>query len=92
VVTGLVLIPTAWAFSRTLTVIAFFLLVAGALLFYTDRVRKREEMLAKEVSGGSCVGGSPMPTDIHNNTGWRTGGRRADSSDSSVDSGGADGD
>jgi hypothetical protein len=92
VIVGLVLIPTAWAFSSTLTVIAFFLLVVGALLFYTDRMRKREEKLAKESSGTGYSGGSPMPTDIHNYKGWRTGGRRADSSDGHDDAGDGGGD
>jgi uncharacterized membrane protein len=91
VVLGLIIIPTAWAFSRSLTVIAFVLLGVGVVLFYTERIIKREQRMAKEAgsSDGNC--GSPMPTDIHNHTGWRTGGRRADDNDSG-DGGGGDGD
>jgi uncharacterized membrane protein len=91
IVLGLIIIPAAWAFSRTLTVIAFVLFGVGVALFYTERIMKREERMAKEAgsSGGYC--GNPMPTDIHNYTGWRTGGRRADDNDGDV-GGGGDGD
>lgn len=85
---GLVLIPTAWAFSRELTVIAFVLFGVGGALFYTERVQKRDERLAKEAGGSGTSHGTPMPTDIHNYTGWRTGGRRADANDGGDDAGG----
>ncbi len=91
IVLSLILIPTAWTFSRTLTVIAFVLFGVGVALFYTERVQKRDERMAKEAggSGGDC--GSLMPTDIHNHTGWRTGGRRADDNHGGG-GGGGDGD
>jgi hypothetical protein len=91
IVLGMIIIPTAWMFSRTLTVIAFVLLFVGFTLFYTERIMKREERMAKEAgsSGENC--GNPMPTDINNHTGWRTGGRRADHNDGDFD-GGGDGD
>jgi uncharacterized membrane protein len=89
---GLVLIPAAWAFSRSLTVIAFILIFIGALLFFTDRMQKRADRMAEGPSAPSLTGGRDMPADIHNHTGWRTGGRRSDSFDGSDDSGGGDGD
>ncbi len=92
VVAGLVLVPVAWAFSRLLWLLAFVLLMAGAMLFYTDRRIKREAKLEKEGGGSSCSGsGKPMPTDIHNYTGWASGGR-SETMDSSFDSGAGDGD
>ena len=89
IVASLVLVPAAWAFSNLLWALAFVLLVVGAGLFYTERIIKKEEQLEKE-SGGSCQGGRAMPTDIHNYTGWRSGGRS--SSFESDSSGGADAD
>jgi membrane protein implicated in regulation of membrane protease activity len=92
IIMALVLVPVAWAFSRLLWALAFFLLLAGAMLFYTERVRKREEKIEKESGGASCHGtGAAMPTDIHNYTGWRSGGR-SETMDSSSGSGGAEGD
>ena len=92
IITALILVPVAWAFSRLLWALAITLLFAGAILFYTERVRKREEKTEKESGGASCHGTSAaVPTDIHNYTGWRSGGR-SETMDSSVDSGGADGD
>lgn len=73
IIDGLVLVPVAWAFSRLLWLLAFLLLAVGAALFYTER--KREEALEKEADGGACHG-TAVPTDIHNYTGWRSGGRR----------------
>ena len=92
IIVALVLVPVAWAFSRLLWVLAFFLLVAGAMLFYTERVRKREERTEKESGGTSSQGTSAaMPADIHNYTGWHSGGRSG-TVDSAPDSGGGDGD
>lgn len=89
IVAALVLVPVAWAFSNLLWALAFVLFVVGAGLFYTERVIKKEEKLAKE-TGGSCQGGHAMPTDIHNYTGWRSGGRSG--SFESESSGGSDAD
>ena len=84
--------PVAWAFSRLLWALAFLLLVAGATLFYTEHMRKKEEKLEKETGGASCHGaGAAMPTDIHNYTGWRSGGR-SETMDSSFESSDEDGD
>lgn len=82
IIAALPLIPAAWAFSRLLWLLAFLLFAAGAALFYSERMLKREERLEKAASGsGSC--GSPMPSDIHNYTGWRSGGRSQTMDDSS---------
>ena len=92
IIVALVLVPVAWAFSRLLWALAFFMFVAGAMLFYTERVRKREEKIEKESGGTSCHGtGTAMPTDIHNYSGWRSGGR-SETMDHSSESGGGDGD
>jgi hypothetical protein len=92
IVGALVLVPVAWVTSRLLWLLAFLLLVTGLTLFYTERIRKREERLEKEYGGAPCHGtGAAVPTDIHNYTGWRSGGR-SETSDSSSEPGGADGD
>jgi uncharacterized protein (DUF58 family) len=71
---ALVLTPIAWAWSRTLWFVALVLLVLGTLLFFTSRMRDRERELERDVtSGGSHR--PAVPTDIHNYTGWRHGGR-----------------
>lgn len=89
IVAALVLVPAAWAFSNLLWALAFVLLVVGAGLFYTERVIRKEEQLEKE-TGGSRQGSQAMPSDIHNYTGWRSGGRSG--SFESESSGGADAD
>lgn len=71
---ALVLVPTARAFSRLLWVLAFCLLIVGAMLFYTERVRKREEALRGKATG-HAYHGRALPSDIHNYTGWQHGGR-----------------
>ena len=74
VAVGLVLMPVAWAFNRYLWLIAFGVMSIGFALFLTDRVQRR--MSKSSESEGSGHGqGRPMPTDIHNYTGWRSGGR-----------------
>ena len=91
IVCGLVLTPMAWATSRTLWLLALVLFVTGAALFLTDRVRRRMEKEWREGGAGrGDAGGQPMPTDVHNYTGWRSGGRSETMGSGS--SGGADGD
>ena len=92
VIVALVLVPAAWAFSRLLWALALLLFIAGLMLFYTERVRKKEEKLEKKTSEASCHGESTaVPTDIHNYTGWRSGGR-SETMDSSFESSDGDGD
>jgi len=86
-VAALVLVPVAWVSSRLLWLLAFVLFAAGVMLFYTERRIKREEQLEKESSGSS----SAVPADIHNYTGWASGGR-SETMDSSFDSEAGDGD
>lgn len=70
---GIVILPLAWMFSRLLWLIAGVLIFVGVTLFYTERVRKRAEQLEKEAGGGGS--GPGVPGDVHNYSGWQTGGR-----------------
>lgn len=72
---ALVLIPVAWTFSRMLWFAAFAMFVVGVALFLTDRISRRMSKAEAGGSGGSGFSGQAMPTDIHNYTGWRSGGR-----------------
>jgi len=73
IVVSVALTPVAWMFSRILWVVCGLLLVLGTALFYTERMTRRAIELEKHGTGGS---GSPgVPKDIHNYSGWRTGGR-----------------
>jgi hypothetical protein len=69
---GAALIPVAWMTSRRLWVIAGVVFIIGAFLFYTKRMHARAAELEKE--GGSSTSGTGVPADIHNYSGWRTGG------------------
>ena len=42
VVSGLLLLPAAWAFSRVLWLLSFSLIAAGAWFYSTRRVERRE--------------------------------------------------
>jgi hypothetical protein len=72
VAVGLVLAPVAWAFSRPLWALAFGVMVVGLMLFFTERVSRRMKRSSESAGSGH---GHPLPTDIHNYTGWRSGGR-----------------
>lgn len=73
VLIALVLIPVAWMWSRTLWLVVFGVFVLGTCLFYSSRVVERERELEKEAPRGSDR--PAMPSDIHDYTGWRRGGR-----------------
>lgn len=88
IVAGSMVLPTAWMFSRALWLVAGVLIFAGAFLFYTARVRKRHEQLDRETGSGGGSGPG-IPGDVHNFSGWRTGGR---SETMDGDSGGGGGD
>jgi hypothetical protein len=76
IILGLVLTPVAWTTSRSLWLLAFVLFAVGGGLFMTDRIYRRMVKADREGgTGGGGSSGSPMPTDIHNYTGWRSGGR-----------------
>lgn len=83
IVAGLILLPTAWMFSRALWLVAGVLIFVGAFLFVTERVRKRAEQHDRETGGG---GGAPG--DVHNYSGWRAGGRSETMDGDSGDGGG----
>ena len=80
-IVGLILIiggaattPLGWIVSHKILIGSAALIGIGGALFYTARVMKREERLARELSGGG-EHGHVVPGDINNSTGWRSGGR-----------------
>ena len=84
VVIATTLIPIGWMFSPIITIIGFVLFVLGLVIFMTQRyIEKTEEAEFNR----SSKGGSPMPTDIHDHSGWGSGGR-SDGWSSSSDGGG----
>jgi hypothetical protein len=87
---GLILVPAAWAFSRTIWLVAFCLFSAGIWLFYTERNLRKAEELDRLSGAGSCQG-SGRSTDINDYTGWSRAGR-SETMDVSGESDGADGD
>jgi hypothetical protein len=89
IIMGVAIAPLGWIVSHRILLFAGLLLVVGVWLFYTERMIKREERLSKESTSGG-VSGHPVPADINNYTGWRSGGR-TESFDSASD-GGGDGD
>jgi len=89
IIVALILVPAAWAFSRLLWMLAFALLVIGSWLFYTDRLIKKEVRLTRKTGKSDCSGRA-MPTDIHDYTGWGSGGR-SETMDSSFGADAGDG-
>lgn len=73
-IAGIAIVPLGWIVSHKILLLAGLLFGAGAWLFYTERMLKRAAQLDGEgASGGNY--GHPVPGDMHNYTGWRTGGR-----------------
>ena len=72
---ALVLTPLAWLSSRVLWFVAFAMFVSGVALFFTERVMRRISKSEGNGYGSASSSGQAMPTDIHNYTGWRSGGR-----------------
>jgi len=69
---GTTLIPIGWMFSSTVTVIGFTLFLLGLVIFMTQSyIKKVEDAEFRRYSKG----GSAMPADIHDNSGWGNGGR-----------------
>ena len=89
-IVGTAMVPLGWIVSHKILFLAGLILGVGVWLFYTARILKREARLAKESTGGGNYG-PPMPGDIHNYTGWRTGGR-TQPLDTTSSEGGSDGD
>jgi hypothetical protein len=73
-VAGSCILPLGWIVSHKILFVSILLIGVGVWLFYTERMHKQEEQLEKE-STGSGSSGPGVPSDIHNYTGWRTGGR-----------------
>lgn len=91
-VTGLVLIiagvaalPLTWMFSRLWWAACFLLVLIGVVLFLTDRISDRLEEDRKQ--GSDRPVRPEVPGDVHNYSGWRSGGRSE-----TMDGHGADGD
>ena len=89
-IVGTAVVPLGWIVSHKILLLAALFIGAGAWLFYTARMLKRAEQLAKESTGGGNYG-PPTPGDVHNYTGWRTGGR-TQPLDTGSSEGGSDGD
>ena len=82
---GPVIAPVAWMLSARLWLVAFTLYVLGLVFFLTDRMLKRAAENGKEGDGGEVSYGPALPSDIHNYTGWRDGGRSSTMNDHSGD-------
>lgn len=72
---ALVLIPVAWLFSRFYWFVGFTMFVGGAALFFTERITRRIGESSSNSHHPGEATGRAMPTDVHNYTGWRSGGR-----------------
>lgn len=90
-VIAITLVPVGWYASRMLWFLSLIGVILGAALFYTERRLKREAQIEKERLGGGTSYGPAVPTDIHNYTGWRSGGR-SETMDNSFGSGGGEAD
>jgi hypothetical protein len=78
------LIPVGFHVSRSVWLVAVLLAVVGVVLMYTERVHRNARELDKQPSNEPV--GTSVPGDIHNSSGWRTGGRRHEiESDSSAE-------
>lgn len=75
IIVGLLMVPVAWMFSRTLWFAAFVLVTLGMLLFYTERIERKAGASETE------HGGRPLPSDINDYTGWSSGGGHSESMD-----------
>ena len=73
-IVGVAIVPLGWLVSHKMLLLSGLLLGVGGSLFYTARMRKREEQITKESTGSGNYGPS-VPGDVHNYTGWRSGGR-----------------
>jgi len=88
-VLSVALVPVGRYVSRLLWAASFVGVCVGVWLLYPERMLRREAQAESE-GGGAKLTGREMPGDIHNYSGWRSGGRSE--SFESESSGGADGD
>ena len=88
---GMTLIPIGWMFSPIAAIVGWVAFVLGLIIFMTRRYLEKSEEAG---FGGSSRGGSRVPTDIHDHSGWGSGGRSEGwkSSSDSGDGGGGGGD
>ena len=88
---GTTIIPIGWMFSPILTLVGFLLFVLGLVIFMTQKYLQKSEE-AEFGSYGKDRHGPCVPTDIHDYSGWGSGGRSEgwSSSDSGGDGGGGD--
>lgn len=91
-VIAVALVPMGWYVSRMLWFLSLIGIIVGVGLFYTERRLKREAQIEKESAGGDKGCGPVVPTDIHNYTGWRFGGRSETMDDSFGSGGGGEAD
>jgi hypothetical protein len=87
---GTLLIPIGWMFYPIVTIIGWLAFILGLIIFMTQKVI--EKMEDKEFGEGG-KSGTAVPTDIHDYSGWGSGGRSegwSSSQSSGNDGGGGD--
>jgi len=82
---GVAIQPIGWMFYFWVQILSFILIVIGLLIFCTQKYL--DYQVEKEFSSGSS-NGQGIPGDVHDHSGWGSGGQS--SSWSSSDSGGGD--
>ncbi|MFC1772171.1 hypothetical protein ACFL3A_02315 [Pseudomonadota bacterium] len=87
VIIGTTLIPIGWMFSTITAVVGWVAFVLGLAIFITQRYIEKTE----EAEFGSGRGGSGIPTDVHDHSGWGSGGRSESWKSSTDYDGGGDG-
>ena len=86
VVIGTTLIPIGWMFSTIATVVGWIAFILGLIIFMTQRYIEKSE----EAEYGENRGGPVVPSDIHDHSGWGSGGRSEGWKSSSDNDGGGD--
>jgi hypothetical protein len=88
IVAGMALQPVGWMFVLWLQIVSLLLIFAGLLIFITQKYIEKSE---EQEFHSSSSGGTVVPSDIHDHSGWGSGGRSESWSDGNGD-GGGDGD
>jgi len=84
-VAGVILQPLGWMFFHPLQIVSFILIFIGAAIFITQKYIEKSE---EGEFGSSSRGGTGMPGDIHDHSGWGHGGRSASWNEKSSGDGG----
>jgi len=84
---GVILQPVGWIYLVWLQAVSFVLIAIGVFIFVTQKYIEHEE----EKEFNARRRGSGMPGDVHDNSGWGSGGR-SDSWSSGSSEGGDGGD